>query len=239
MRKRLPDWAPADTSGHFLKYADEQSVVAVAAVDQARKSLEVPTEQKDWAIIAAPRFIGRLGGVSILERFCRGGGPAISPHTIPQHSLHSVSGALSILFGSHGPNFGVGGSASALSEGFLAALTFPFVERSAGIWLIGTAWDPEPTADSTGRCTNNPTCYAAALALQPNASSLSCGQLKLSPSSAGPPASHSELTVMQLSDQLNAVASGRPTCNLQWRLSWGGVVSLEIQQRSQQLAVAA
>ena len=35
MRKTLPAWAPKDTPGHFLKHADEQTVLAVAAVDQA------------------------------------------------------------------------------------------------------------------------------------------------------------------------------------------------------------
>src|SRR6187399_2186108 len=91
MRKKLPTWAPPDTPGHFLKYADEQTVLAVAALD----------------------------------RFGRGGGPAISPHVIPQHSLHSISGALSILLASRQPNFGIGGTAESLAEGLLAALTFP------------------------------------------------------------------------------------------------------------------
>ena len=35
MRKELPPWVPEGTPGHFLKHADEQTVVAVAALDAA------------------------------------------------------------------------------------------------------------------------------------------------------------------------------------------------------------
>src|SRR4051812_43996636 len=95
LRKAIPAWAPKDTPGHFLKYADEQTVVGVAALDRAITAGEQDaTQYRDWPIIAAPRFIGRIAGTATLERFMGGGGPAISPHTIPQHTLHSVSGAL-------------------------------------------------------------------------------------------------------------------------------------------------
>src|SRR5262245_52423320 len=84
MRKTLPDWAPTGTAGHFLKYADEQTVVAVAAVDRALSSLDRSSLRlSDWTIIGAPRYPGRIAGVSTLSRFSRDGGPAISPHVIP------------------------------------------------------------------------------------------------------------------------------------------------------------
>src|SRR3954451_18578821 len=83
MRKSLPAWVPPDMPGHFLKHADEQTVLAVAALDQAICSSGLgPGAYRDWAIIAAPRFIGRIAGTSALDRFSRGGGPAISPHLI-------------------------------------------------------------------------------------------------------------------------------------------------------------
>jgi hypothetical protein len=141
LRKKLPAWAPPDTPGHFLKHADEQTVLAVAAIDQAISSSNLDVQQfQNWSIIAAPRFIGRIAGVSTLERFGRGGGPAISPHVIPQHSLHSISGALSILLSSRQPNFGIGGTADSLAEGLLAALTFPANGRT-GALLVATAWE--------------------------------------------------------------------------------------------------
>jgi hypothetical protein len=167
MRKRLPAWSPPDVAGHFLKHADEQTVVAVAAVDRAIADYGLGLdEQRRWAIIAAPRYIGRLAGVNVLDRFARGGGPAVSPHAIPQHSLHSVSGALSVLLASHAPNFGVGGSRESLAEGLLAAVTLECLYESTAAWVVCTAWDPEPTAGADGRCTNEPVCHAFALAVQ-------------------------------------------------------------------------
>src|SRR4029078_7266493 len=98
------------------------------------------------AILAAPRFIGRIAGTTTLARYSKGGGPAISPHLIPQHSLHSISGALSILLSSRQPNFGVGGTGASLAEGLLAALTAPLT-GCGGLWLVSTAWSPEPVID--------------------------------------------------------------------------------------------
>src|SRR6185369_1428953 len=99
-------------------------------------------EQSQWPIVAAPRFPGRLAGIDSLRRFTTGGGPALSPHLIAQHSLHSVSGALSVLLGSRGPNLGVGGGADSLREGLLAALTLARPRGATGAWLISTAFNP-------------------------------------------------------------------------------------------------
>src|SRR5438309_10402506 len=78
LRKAIPAWAPKDTPGHFLKYADEQTVVGVAALDRAITAGEQDaTQYRDWPIIAAPRFIGRIDGTATLERVVGGGGPAI------------------------------------------------------------------------------------------------------------------------------------------------------------------
>src|SRR5205814_8177737 len=50
MRKSLPAWAPKDTAGHFLKHADEQTVLAVAALDNAiQSSGPAPENYRDWA----------------------------------------------------------------------------------------------------------------------------------------------------------------------------------------------
>src|SRR5438445_12006963 len=84
LRKSLPAWAPKDTPGHFLKHADEQTVLAVAALDEAIRSSDCDvSDYQQWSIIAAPRFIGRIAGGVTLHRFLRSGGPAISPHRIP------------------------------------------------------------------------------------------------------------------------------------------------------------
>lgn len=242
MRKSLPAWAPKDTPGHFLKHADEQTVLAVAAIDQAiRSSALDPAEFCDWTIIAAPRFIGRLAGTTTLDRFSRGGGPAISPHVIPQHSLHSISGALSILLASHRPNFGIGGTGDSLAEGLLASLTIP-ADGCTKTWLISTAWDPEPQIDDGGQCINTPVCHAVALALQSGAQSQACGSLRLMLQS-GPIENHRALcwyeNAASLSQGLAALSPGGPPGCFAWRLAWGATLVLDVREALATLPTAA
>jgi hypothetical protein len=240
MRKSLPAWAPPDTPGHFLKHADEQTVLAVAAVDQAIQSSGLSADRyRDWAIVAAPRFIGRIAGVATLDRFGRGGGPAISPHLIPQHSLHSVSGALSILLASRQPNVGVGGAGNSLVESLLAALTFP-VAPGSGTWVVCTSWDPEPQFDEQGQCLNAPIVYAVALAIEAAASGQTCGNLRLlagndaAQSAGDPPASTAELC-----RALAALTPGGAADCFKWQLPWGGRLVLEVRELIDELAAAA
>jgi hypothetical protein len=243
-RKQLPPWAPADTPGHFLKYADEHTIVAIAAVDRAIRHHELdPRTLNDWAIIAAPRWMGRLAGVAALQRFARGGGPALSPHLIPQHSLHSVSGALSILLASRRPNLGLGGGADALTEGLLAALTLPLSPPAAGVWLVATAWDVEPICDDAGNCANTPVCYAAAVALSAAPGATALGQLRLTRTSdtlgpyhsAGPP----PLTLPQLCQSLDELSITARHGLFRWSLPGGAGLVLSINAAAAQLSAAA
>jgi len=242
LRKSLPAWAPKDTPGHFLKHADEQTVLAVAALDAAIGSSGRPTsDYHDWAIVAAPRFIGRLAGGATLQRYSRGGGSAISPHLIPQHSLHSISGALSILLSSRQPNFGVGGTGHSMVEGLLAAHTFP-QSGSQGTWLIATGWEPEPQLDATGNCCNEPVCHAVALALQSAQQDGSCGRLRLLgdyqsiESSAGHYWSESAAGLCCRLAEL--VPNGPATC-FGWHLPSGGALILEATNTAANLRAAA
>jgi hypothetical protein len=241
MRKSRPAWAPPDTPGHFLKHADEQTVVAVAALDHAVQAGALQIDDcRQWAIIAAPRFIGRSAGAVTLDRFGRGGGPAISPHVIPQHSLHSISGALSILLGSRQPNFGVGGTADSLAEGLLAALTLPS-QGCCGVWLVGTAWDPEPQVDKQGQCQDSPVCFGVALALKAAADGQTCGQLHLRPWN-GPMKSSENggpLNAAGLSHALAALTPTGPSDHFVWQLSWGGALVLEVRAMTARLGAAA
>jgi hypothetical protein len=242
MRKKLPTWAPTDTPGHFLKYSDEQTVLAVAAVDQAISSAELDIKQfQDWSIIAAPRFIGRIAGVGTLARFDRGGGPAISPHVIPQHSLHSISGALSILSSSRQPNFGVGGTGDSLAEGLFAALTFPVGNR-AGVLLVATAWEPEPQLDNEGNCTNSPVCHAVALALEAAETASACGHLRLCIDDGAIDARrtvHWFENAAGLCGRLAALIPGGPVGHFAWRLPWGATLVLEAREAVAELKAAA
>jgi hypothetical protein len=178
LRRVLPGWAPADTPAHFLKHADEQTVVAVAAIDRAMAQWGLAIETvRPWPIVAAPQCIGRMAGAATLGRFARSGAPAVSPHLIPQHSLHSVSGALSILLGSRAANLGVSGGANSLEEGLLALLTLVAAWNVPGAWLVGTAMEPEPQLTDEGRCLNAPRAWAVALAIDLSAAAARCGQL--------------------------------------------------------------
>ena len=242
MRKKLPTWAPPDTPGHFLKYSDEQTVLAVAAIDQAICSAELdPQRFQNWSIIAAPRFIGRIAGVATLARFDRGGGPGISPHVIPQHSLHSISGALSILLSSRQPNFGIGGTGDSLSEGLFAALTFPPGDR-AGVLLVATAWEPEPQLDNEGNCLNSPVCHAVALALQQAAAGSNSGKLRLivdNGSIDARRAVHWFENAAGLCNRLTALVPGGPAGDFAWRLPWGATLALEVREMVAELNAAA
>ena len=244
MRKALPAWVPEGTPGHFLKHADEQTVVAVAALDDAicRGRLEL-ANLRQRLVIAAPRYMGRIAGAASLDRYGRGGGPALSPHLIPQHSLHSVSGALSILLASRQPNLGVGGGDDSLVEGLLAALTFPGADQSSGVLLVATAWMPEPVVDRQASCTNDPVCFALALALQPAAAGLSLGGLQLKVGGAAPRhplggREASPLSVPRLCNCLESLASGYGRGLFSWSVPGGGALELHVHEAGSRMAAA-
>lgn len=239
LRKALPAWVPEGTPGHFLKHADEQTVVAVSALDRAVAALGGSAERfADWSIIAAPQCLGRIAGASSLERFTKGGAPGISPHLIPQHSLHSVSGALSILLGSRRPNFGVGGSSQSLAEALLAALTLPG-SGSRGVWLIATGFEPEPVLDAAGACLNSPSCYAVALALESCAAAACRGRLRLHPPGESPVllAASQSPDAASLCRWLARLSPNGAVCR--WPLAWGGSMTLEAHAAAAALAAAA
>jgi hypothetical protein len=250
LRRTIPAWAPADTPGHFLKHADEQTVVAVAAVDRAiAASGEDVSAYRNFAIIAAPRFVGRIAGAETLARFQAGGGPSVSPHTIPQHSLHSISGALSILLASREPNFGVGGIATALAEGLLAALTLP-APTARGIWLVATAFEPEPKLEASGRCLNEPAVCAAALAFRPIATAQCKGRLWLERSipcrtqpgesaDGGGAPSVTELIALLAAAAERGGVGGCQRGSLRWRFPGGATVIFEAHAKLEASAPAS
>jgi hypothetical protein len=241
LRKSLPAWAPQGTPGHFLKHADEQTVLAVAALDHAIQSAgRSAGEYCQWAIVAAPRFIGRVNGCVTLGRYSAGGGPAVSPHLISQHSLHSISGALSILLSSRQPNFGVGGTGNSLVEGLLTALTFSGPQNS-GAWLVATGWDPEPQLDDAGNCCNAPVCHAVALALRPAAEFSALGRLQFVAERGSAESSHAfcwNEDGAGLCRRLTALHAGQAAC-FAWQLGSVGVVSLEATKAAANLRAAA
>jgi hypothetical protein len=124
------------------------------------------------AVIAAPCQAGRIATAQALAGLDTSGPSAIKPHIVPQCSMHSVAGAVSVALGTHGPHLGVGGGPDALAEGFLVVMSLlasggdPQCEAA---WLIATEWDVEPALDSKGIPTDDPSCRAIAMLLEPSA----------------------------------------------------------------------
>lgn len=244
LRKAIPSWAPADTPGHFFKYSDEQTIVAAQAVDRliAAEDIDV-AECRDWGVIVAPRFIGRLAGAGIRGRFRQRGDQAVSPHTLPQHSLHSPSGALSILLGTRGPNAGMGGGPNSFAEGLLAALTMFDFRATPGLWLVATDWDPEPLPDHEGNCTTNAMCHAFCMLLRPASTAGLLGHLTLR-SNAGPrnaagDNSPREVRVGQLVHALDIASQRGLSLGFEWQLPWGGRIEMRLNAANSAKEAAA
>jgi hypothetical protein len=239
LRKEPPSLG-AELSGHFLKHADEQTIVALQAVAQAIKQHELdPRQMTEWGIVAAPRYIGRLAGASILDRFARLGGSGVPPHAVAQNSLHSISGAASIALGVHGPNVGVGGGPWAIADGLTTAMTLFDTSHVPGIWLILTQIDPEPLPDEGGRPLNDSVCHAVALALLPGGAGDS--QLTLRPGTSVTRAAVArwpEPTVGEIAASIRAAQRGLVSRWACW-LPWGGRVELRLTAAGQSLRTAA
>jgi len=154
----------------FLRHADEHSVVGLRAVLEALADHPRPPEVTGHAVVSAPCQAGRLTAARTLAALPTGGAASVSPHLVPQCSLHSIAGAVSVALGMHGPHLGVGGGPDALAEGLFTAatlLTGGGDPDCSAAWLIATEWDEEPCLDAAGEARNDPTCRALAMLLEP------------------------------------------------------------------------
>jgi hypothetical protein len=160
---------PADKqpASGFLKNSDDQTVLALTAITRAMATLRRPTMAfQDWGVVAAPNLFGRAGIFQSLLGFRRDGAWGVTPHMIPHHSLHAVSGTISQALGLYGPNFGVGGGPHAVAEALLAAATMVSENTLPGLWVVMSGHDTEYLPDASSPQVDNPaTCLAAALAL--------------------------------------------------------------------------
>jgi hypothetical protein len=240
LRKEPPAFGGVELSGHFLKHADEQTIVALRAIGRALERHDLdPRQMTNWGIVAAPRYIGRLAGAAILDRFARQGGSGVPPHAVAQNSLHSISGAASIALGLHGPNVGVGGGPWAIGDGLTAALSLFDAQHVPGMWLLLTQFDPEPIPDEKGNPLNESVCHAVALALVPDL--VADSQVILRP---GTPATRAavarwpEPTVAEIATCIAAAEHGRTSRWSCW-LPWGGRVELRLTAAEQALRAAA
>jgi hypothetical protein len=173
------DPGPAEglTAINQLKLADEQTILAMAAVLQACQRVGwAPTGFAEWGVLAAPRYLGRARVAQIISRFKKLSVRGVSPLAIPTLSQHAVAGTICLILGCHGPNFGLGGTRSAVSEMLLNSLGVLAGHSCPGVWAIMTAWDPEPIPDGTGQLVTPATGIGIALALTAQPAS---GELRL------------------------------------------------------------
>lgn len=166
--RRAPLPRGVSVPASFLRTADDQTVAGFAAMAKAVDEFDIDVESMhSWSVLGSTRFVGRAICAHAMTRHREVGAAGISVHVIPQQSLHSLSGALSVAFGMHGPNFGVGGGPRGAEEAFLTAFSFYDAAVCPGMWLVLTGWDPEPIPDAQGRNTIASRCSALALALAP------------------------------------------------------------------------
>jgi len=241
----------------FLRHSDEQTVVGLAAVLRAMDDSALHGEcYDDWGVVAAPVFPGRLGGAATFTKFREGGPAVISPHIIPQNSLHSVAGAISVGLGMHGPNFGIGGGREALGEGLTVALSLVGDANLPGLWLVLTQWTPEPVPDGRGSTLTETACLGVALALRAGAGRGAAMRITLPGGNragnrdtspvAGHDAFYSDRSrtaegqepLTELANWLASESAGRQSARWSFGLPWGGQVEL-IREPSYQQAKAA
>ena len=153
----VPEGAPP-LPPRFLRHCDEQTVVGMRAVLEAIAAHPAPCPSfADYGVVAAPCRSGRIAAAQTLAALRTGGAATVSPHVVPQCSLHSIAGAVSVALGMHGPNVGISGGQAAMSEGLFACLTLLCEGGAAdaqgipGIWLVLSGWDVEPVLDAGGQ----------------------------------------------------------------------------------------
>jgi hypothetical protein len=153
----------------FLRHADEHTVVGLHAVLEALAAGPSRPDLARHAVVAAACQPGRLAAARTLALLPAGGAVTVSPHVVPQCSLHSVAGAVSVALGMHGPHLGVGGGPDALAEGLFAATTL-LTRGDPGCtaaWLVATEWDEEPALDPAGTPVADPVCRGLAVKVVP------------------------------------------------------------------------
>jgi len=223
LRRRLPEVPGLEVSPGFLKPVDEQTVCVFHAVAHAIRDAGLDAAGfKEWGVLAAPRFLGRVFDAGTFHRFLQIGGGAVSVHLIPQQSQHAVSGAISVALGMQGPNFGIGGGQRSLSEALLTGFSAYDPSVVPGMWLVLSEFDPEARPDRQGKHTTPAVCHALAIALShepPTGARLSLEWKPHDPAhaeTASPP-----LTVAGLAEPIVSAARGDGREPVTWELPGG------------------
>jgi hypothetical protein len=229
-----PESAPV-LPRRFLRHADEQTVVGVHAILAAIAALpETRLSLAGHGIVAASCQAGRVSGAQTLVQAKRGGGVAVSTQIVPQGSLHSLAGAVSVGLGMHGPNVGIGGGPEALAEGLCTAFSWLMalpIGACELVWLVITGWDEEPALDAEGLPVTDPICRGVALALARSTASGGVGHDRLvvefDPSASGTnEGGISTGCLRSLADALGDPASSSHLPPWSLRLPWSATARL-------------
>jgi hypothetical protein len=213
---------------NFLKHADEQTVVGLAAVLRAIAEFHLSeTRFTEWGVVAAPCFLGRATLVQALQRFTAEGAWGMSPHFIPHRSQHAISGTISQALKIHGPNFGAGGGPAGAVDAIVAGAVLVEGNRLPGVWVVLTGWEPEFIPDREGRPTGPAECRALALALTTSRRGWPGPQLRIMPGSIkernGTAASLTAPLTPSLTTLLTTLGNAdTPPTTVVWRLESGG-----------------
>lgn len=220
LRQNPPKQLPAG----FFKHADDQIVAGVTAVFEAVKSAGLAeTSFADWGVAAGASFLGRTVLASAMDKFQASGAWSVSPHLIPNHMQHCLSGSVSIALKSHGMNLGVGGGPDSVSQTFLAAAGLAGDNRHAGLWIVLTGHAPEPFTQFANGVAAVPVCHGLALALvsaEPNAGG---ARLRVVPAVRTSQNDTVEVrsNPLQVSDLTNSLAALDGQA-LRWQMDFGG-----------------
>jgi hypothetical protein len=150
-----------------LQHAEDQTILALRTVlDAIDEPYRHDRAFASWGVIAAPMFFGRLANAQAAQRFRDEGPWGVSPHLIPNLSLHGLSGTISQFLKIHGPNFGVGGGSNCAPEVFLLAAGLLAGGSLPGLWVILTGHESE-WIPSVGHAETPPLCRCLVLALAP------------------------------------------------------------------------
>ncbi len=167
----------------LLKHADDQTVPGIGAVLRAIDQCGWAERSfADWGAVAGSNFFGRAGIAQTVQRYAQEGPWGVSPHLIPQQSLHAAAGTVSLVLGIHGPNFGVGGGPDAAPDAFLLAAALLADGRLPGLWLLLTGHEREFVPGEIGAAApDSPQCLAVALALVPETAGPAGLRLRIDP----------------------------------------------------------
>lgn len=233
-RKQPGPMTPEPFSPSLIRHCEDQTIAGLWATCQAVAGMEPKAgDFAEWGVVAAPQLMGRSGNAAAFERFTQEGPWGISPHVIPHQSLHAISGLVSQILKTHGPNFGVGNGLDSAVEGWLTAATFLSDSRLPGLWLLLTGHAAEYIPARPGESEPRVECEAVALALAPAREYRAGLHLRLCPEDLIPGGGHgaflASLPGFSLSSLIDELSRRDGPPAQMWRLPGAGWIEIEVR----------